>query len=510
MGYEGRKLKEAGIYVSILVVATATRIYGIGEWSLVGDEIFTIKYAGERWTSLLGPAHYAPLVLIDHLFGLTEWSLRLPTAILGILSAPVFYYLCSRTFGRGTALAGTVLLLVSDWHLLFSQYARYYAGVFLFGAIAYFTYVEALREDNNSLLLVSLLACLLGILHHPTFLTVPLSCGVASGLVWAWPGGHETGFSKQIGGRYFLVCLVAGLVVLPWSVDLIQEWNTLHPSAGAGGFQVAGMASSLLDLANRMGIVLSVSAFFGFYVLVKRDVRLGTLFGILAAAPVLVYLIASEAIPPFRPRYIFSFFPLVIAFGAVLSAEAIRAFAEYGLAKYATLMLVVVAMLPGFVSYYTGKQSLDPEDAVTVLEERHSTGDKVLAMPIGVNYKISQVHPDWKLIERGTGWRDRVQRAVEEGGDVWIVAPSTSIPGVGQARESWLIDHAALVWRRHAFGYVRAMPGMSVWRLTDSISDGGASSAAVSPFWDAQSVRSPTNGMIRLDALMGITKGNDS
>lgn len=475
MGTRNEKLREAAIYLLILVVATATRIYGIGEWSLVGDEVFTVKYADERWTSLVGPAHYAPVVLIDHVFGLTEWSLRLPNAILGILSLPVFYYLCGRTFGRLTALSGTALLLVSDWHLLFSQYARYYTGVFLFGVISYFTYVEALRDDSNSLLAVSLLSCLLGFLHHPTFLTVPLSCAVASALIWAWPGEYDTGFSEQIGRRYFLVCVVAGLIVLPWSIGFIQMWTGSHSSAGIGGIQLAGVASSLLDLVNRAGIVLSVGAFFGLYILVKRDVRLGTLFGILAGVPVLAYLTASEVASPFRPRYIFSFFPLVITFAAVLGSEAIRAFSKYGIAKYAVLIIIVVGMLPGFVSYYTGKQSLDPEDAVTVLEEEYDAGDKVLAMPIGVNYKISQTHPDWELIERGDGWRSRVQRAAEEGGQVWIVAPSSSIPGVGQARESWLTDHAGLVWRRYAYGYVRAMPGMSIWRL------GGEASEEVDP-----------------------------
>ena len=487
-----QKLKEPAIYLLILALATVTRIYGIGEWSLVGDEIFTIRHADDRWTSLLGPAHYAPVALIDHVFGLTEWSMRLPTAILGILSVPVFYYFCGRIFGRMTALAGTVLLLVSDWHLLFSQYARYYAGVFLFGVVAYFTYVQALRDDNTSLFVVSLLSCFFGVLYHPTFLTVPLSCAAASVLVWLWPGERDTGFSRRIGRRYFWACAAAGLLVIPWSFGIVQEWAALHPSAGAGGIRIAGVASSLLDLVNRAGIVLSVGAFFGFYVLVKRDARLGILFGILGGAPVLIYLVASEVIPPFRPRYIFSFLPLVLTFAAVLTSGVARALSGYGLARYAALTIIVVAMLPGFVSYYTGKQSLDPEDAVTVLEEKHDAGDKVLAMPIGVDYKIGQTHSDWELIERGEGWRDRVQQAAQGGNRVWIVAPSSSIPGVGQARESWLIDHAALAWRRHAFGYVRAMPGMSIWRFGRKTSEQTGSSASVSAPRETRSVRAAT------------------
>jgi hypothetical protein len=472
------RLKEVIIYTLIIVVAATTRAYGIWEWSLVGDEIFTIKYADERLTWLIGPAHYALVVLAGNVFGLTEWSVRLPTVILGIVSIPTFYFLCRRTFDRTTALVGTALLLFSDWHLLFSQYARYYGGVFLFGTVAYFTYVEALRSDGNVLLVVSLFSCAFGFLFHPTFLVVPLSCAVASALVWGWPKENGTEFAGRIGKIYLLVSIAAGLIVLPWSVEFIQGWTASHSSAGPGGaFQIGALVGSLLDLANRIEIVLSVSAFFGFYFLLKHNLRLGVVFGILAGVPVLAYVLATELAPPFRPRYIFAFFPLVITFAGFTGSKAIRAFPEYGFARYAVLAIIVAGMLPGFVSYYTGKQSLDPSDAVRVLEKEYRNGDKVLAMPIGVHYKIGQVHPDWELLDRGDEWRDRVQRAVGEKGRVWIVAPSSAIPGVGEARKSWLIDHASLVWRRHAFGYERSMGGMSVWRVDQIGSEGRASEA---------------------------------
>ena len=474
---DGGRLKAAIVYTSIIVLATVTRAYGIWEWSLVGDEIFTMRHSYERWTELVGPAHYALVVLMDNVFGLTEWSLRLPTVILGIVSIPIFYFLCRRIFDQTTALVGTVLLLVSDWHLLFSQYARYYGGVFLFGTVAYFTYVEALREDSTSLLVLSLASCLFGFLFHPTFLVVPLSCAAASALVWGWPRGGSTEFSRRIGKIYFLACAAAGLVVFPWVIEFAQGWTKSHTTGSGGTFQVSAVVGSLLDLVNRIGIVLSASSFFGFYFLVKKNLRLGALLGLLAGVPVLSYVLATELVPPFRPRYIYAFFPLVIAFTAFVSSEIIRAFPEYGFARYAMLAIVVVGMLPGFVSYYTGRQSLDPEDAIRVLEDKYRAGDKVLAIPIGVHYKIGQVHPGWELLDRGDGWRDRVQRAARAEGRVWIITPSSAIPGVGEARKSWLIDHASLVWRRHAFGYERSMGGMSVWRVDQIGSEGRASEA---------------------------------
>ena len=57
------------------------------------------------------------------LFGLNEFSARLPAAFIGILTVLVLYYLVKELFDRKTALVAALLLAISPWHIQFSRIA---------------------------------------------------------------------------------------------------------------------------------------------------------------------------------------------------------------------------------------------------------------------------------------------------------------------------------------------------------------------------------------------------
>lgn len=60
-----------------------------------------------------------PFVVI---FGLTEWAVRLPAAIFGILTLPLFYFLVQKLFNiRRVSLLSLFLLSFSMWHLQYSR-----------------------------------------------------------------------------------------------------------------------------------------------------------------------------------------------------------------------------------------------------------------------------------------------------------------------------------------------------------------------------------------------------
>ncbi len=57
-------------------------------------------------------------------FGLNEFAVRFPTALLGTLSIPVFFFFLRYLFKKDLiALAGTFLFSISAWHIYFSRYA---------------------------------------------------------------------------------------------------------------------------------------------------------------------------------------------------------------------------------------------------------------------------------------------------------------------------------------------------------------------------------------------------
>jgi 4-amino-4-deoxy-L-arabinose transferase-like glycosyltransferase len=57
------------------------------------------------------------------LLGLTELAIRLPQAILGVISLPVFFLLLRRLFDETTAWIGFFLLAISPWHIMLSRWA---------------------------------------------------------------------------------------------------------------------------------------------------------------------------------------------------------------------------------------------------------------------------------------------------------------------------------------------------------------------------------------------------
>lgn len=69
-----------------------------------------------------GPMVVYLAVLSEKLIGHSVFSLRLPSAVLGVLTLPLFYLLLKKAFGTPAALAGLVLLVFNPWHLLMSRF----------------------------------------------------------------------------------------------------------------------------------------------------------------------------------------------------------------------------------------------------------------------------------------------------------------------------------------------------------------------------------------------------
>lgn len=70
-----------------------------------------------------GPMVVYLAVLTEKLIGHSILSLRLPSAILGAMTLPLFYLLLKKAFGNPAALAGLILLIFNPWHFLMSRFA---------------------------------------------------------------------------------------------------------------------------------------------------------------------------------------------------------------------------------------------------------------------------------------------------------------------------------------------------------------------------------------------------
>ena len=136
-------LKQKYLFWFIFLLTAFMRLYKLGETpsGLNQDE----AYAGYEAFSLLTTGHDSwgypfPLYFISWgsgmnvlysyitipflaIFGVKTWVLRLPQALLGILSCYVFYRLLRILYNRQTALLGFFLSAIIPWHIMLSRWA---------------------------------------------------------------------------------------------------------------------------------------------------------------------------------------------------------------------------------------------------------------------------------------------------------------------------------------------------------------------------------------------------
>src|SRR5262245_53033472 len=141
-----------------VLVGGVLRCYRLGANSLWSDELATLMLARHSPVEILGltsSANFIPPLyfLLVHgvlqALGESEVTLRLTSVVAGICSVPVLWFLMQEITGnRGTANIAAALLAVNPLHLWFSQEARPYSLLVLFGCCTLLAVVRATRTGS--------------------------------------------------------------------------------------------------------------------------------------------------------------------------------------------------------------------------------------------------------------------------------------------------------------------------------------------------------------------------
>jgi mannosyltransferase len=145
---------------AITLLAAVLRFYKLGEWSFWIDEIYTLDRAQAHYSSPelilknIPPTRYwIPIstiltAQIFNLIGISEWSARLVSSLIGIFTIPILYIPIKKISGHPTALIAMLLLAISPWHIFWSQNARFYTALMLFSALALFAFYFGMERDR--------------------------------------------------------------------------------------------------------------------------------------------------------------------------------------------------------------------------------------------------------------------------------------------------------------------------------------------------------------------------
>jgi hypothetical protein len=460
--------KDLFSFLVLLTLAVLTRGYGLGDWSLKGDEYFTFLFSEQRATSLINPAYYALVNLCYSLFGESEFSARLPAFIMGSISIPLFYAFSKSIIGRNAALFASLLILISSWQLFYSQAARFYSGVFLFGFIAYLCFYQALLTDSIRKLVVSIIAGLIAVSFHATAILIFASCGLFALLTIFTGPPKEKPLSTKIAKIYVVIGVIAALIASPFLVKIAVGWQSSGQQWGYGTF------GFIFQTIKYLQVPIAVTAFLGLIYLFFKENRLALFCAIGLILP-LVTLATAAKFMSVRPDYLFHSVPLAFLLAGVIIERHRSALSDYLLPSYTLILVIATAMAPEFVSYYTGHKSLDVRNIVNVLKKRYQPGDRIYSAVGGLE-RYSRLDPSVEefpldpvlgnVHNNHVDWSEKLRQYENTKQCTWFVMPVSRKP-LAKSLEHWLTNHTKRVWRKYANRIDYTFEGYEVY-VTDN------------------------------------------
>jgi len=454
-----RQTQELLIVCVLSLLGLLTRAYGIWKWPITGDEYFTIANVEERATGIIGSAYYILVGISQAIFGETTWSARLPAVVLGVLGIPAFYLLCRRLFNWRAATIGCVFIILSEWHLYHSQMARFYSGVFLFGAMSYYFFYVSLKDNSYTYLFGSLFSSLLAVSFHATSIFIVVSCGAFSAFLLLYAWGREVGFSKSVAGGYLSLCVLSAVALLPKLISIAGEWGT-----GYGGL-TADVLSTMLGMVENIGVIIFVSSFAGLVYLLFVDFNKFYLFVVLILVPIASLFVLSVVLPPARPRYMFYSLPLFFALSSFFCADMAGRVGGYFSSNAGLALVFSCVMGVSFISHYTGKMSLDVGDPAKFVEENYKDSDRVVVFGWSIKNQLDN-KVDVSLIKSKSFWDDELVPIAEKEGRTWVIIDTYRTAPLRRDLEAWLMENASLKWRKEETRFDYTQRGYEVWLET--------------------------------------------
>ncbi len=169
-GLAGESLRGKWLmaFVVILLVGGFARLWALGAESISHPEVYVPGIALPEglaeppprldiltvlnWHFFKEPhplGYYVAMFAWVKLFGADLWALRLPAALLGILSIPLAYRVGALAYGRPVGMLSAALLAVQGLHIYWSRAARMYAPECFFGLAATWLLLEMLNGSKR-------------------------------------------------------------------------------------------------------------------------------------------------------------------------------------------------------------------------------------------------------------------------------------------------------------------------------------------------------------------------
>ncbi len=153
-------MKKYHLWIWLIIsIGLALRLHNLTYHSLWFDEAVSVYWARQNLPRILEvgftlvedrlpPLYYLTLKGWGAIFDFSEFSVRLPSVLYGVLLIPVMASLATMLFSRRVALFTALLLALNPFLIWYSQEARMYAPAVLFGALTVWAFLQHLKTTN--------------------------------------------------------------------------------------------------------------------------------------------------------------------------------------------------------------------------------------------------------------------------------------------------------------------------------------------------------------------------
>jgi mannosyltransferase len=455
----------------IIALGAALRIAELDHDSLWLDEAGSIRFSQvppadiieETSKDVHPPLYYFALHYWMNLFNDSETSVRLLSALFGILAIPLTYKVAAHLFNRATGLLAALLLALSRFHLEFSQEARMYSLLGLLSLLSFYFFLKLIEGKSRWALAGYILSSALMMYTHVySFFIIAAENLYLLTLLFA-----SRDIFKRVWKRWLLAQVVLLILFLPWlSVQLqqfsrVQEgfWIPKLPprlllytlTVYAGSNQLAWLLSLLIVLALfsgwkgwNEGKAAEQSSASSKESLLAGRLKLYLLLLWLACPILLPYIISQFSSPIFLPKYTVAALPPFV----ILAARGLLSLRFHQL-RMILIVLLIFFSLVTLRNYYGSAKKDMWREAVAHLSKLSRANDLVLfndqsgQVPFKYYYRrgdlVEKPFPDYNSKLEADKIAEQLKVATEGHDRVWLVLshPSDLTPLIPQQLGRW-------------------------------------------------------------------------
>ncbi|SDF58555.1 Dolichyl-phosphate-mannose-protein mannosyltransferase [Methanolobus vulcani] len=465
------------ILLFVTLLGAYLRLHALGSESIWLDEASTFRMSNvdsisSVWANAIQDRHPPLHFLIIHfitLFSTSEFWIRFPSAVFGILSIPAIYLTAESLFRKREGIISAFILSISVFHIFYSQEARMYSQMMFFSLLTiYFLYRSSIENKKWLWMSFSVSSALAFYsFYYTIFVLIPI------GIFYLTMQLKNSFKEKKIvisdigNVKQFALSIIVFLVLIsPLIVPFIsQSISRTSDTPTWGMSQSFSFFSSILQQFSIAGtgyylflLFFLIGSIFMIKNIDQRDQSL--LLGLLFILPFVASFILAGKMP-FSSRYLLFILPvyfIVISRGITGVADFLFKLDTGSSKRNETnvmnlsfvvfvLFILLVLSFSSMSMYYSNPQKNDWRSTVDYLNEVSSPGDVIVFLPGYMTQPFKYYYDsDDRIIESASNSEALININSKYDSKIWyVITWDISAANPEGDALAWLNENAVMV-----------------------------------------------------------------